>query len=1080
MLKEIRLKISTKLICLSAVVALIGCQSNTGSATSSSNVNNSVANNSAISKSLPAAGTISVDALGVLPVSAKGNSSYLMRINNHSKEKYTFQKVEVSNNLLSVNTKTCTDLAPGASCSIELNPHTTVSGDTLVTFYFKDSNGKTRQIQELVRMSSTLHSKSGVSMQNGFTQVVALDGNYSLAMPVQLEQDYESITALNGSLVCKVNNFKAGNSCTYLMNGHALADNTLVNTGLTLKQKNGHVETRAGANVLVRTTQATTLVSTPTAAVTVNNTEVKYITITNVGANPATITNVDYETPLEAMASNNTGQLACGNDLAAGASCSLYFKANPATLTGTDKKGSAVVSVSYQGTGDTKDIVLNTNVNLIYPAAQLPVLNLTDGQQLNNKVSGVSYEERFRLVNSGVPYTIGTIILPASGGLSLVGARPTDTTQCKFGSILATGGECSIIVSFKPSGVISNGTATIRINGKYQGVSSFNYSSAIKYSAISEFNVISLLGLNDMSILASTANTAPGYMTSEPFLLTNTAPLDRALKLKGFTFANTPQGLSINPAAGECTTDMDLNENQANCKGSVVFGPRQTVTIIGQPESSALTISYLPVDALASSKPLKVNSNQFELNVNENAAVIDAKAEVLQRPQFSNQADGAFNDAIDFLALKADKQKLKLRYTFTNNGNLAAERFIVLAGMLPYYAKVDPVTSTCDYAKEGSALSDNLAAGGGECVLDIELPSDAVFTNLNFSQPNVIVGDIQVGYVYNFTVNATTYSNLHENLTKLKRSFKFNREWVNITSESQKVEINPDLSGWLAKIKVKATLDQRLEAEATRIYPLTIKAIGDGPAGHDSLSNAEVSDCEIDDNDDSCTIEIKLDADTHFSGDILYALQATSALDPQIFTSNNFEPSYAKFNLFPYKIAYSATKGGNGYTGDLLNEAINILGINNVASNLSGIGGADLICMHDSNKPAGSKRDFLAALASDERGFSCDTGECVYQPSTTYYNTNRDKMFTTDANGLPIGAAAIEAGLVGDTPANVWLGYSNTEIGVNNSTFTDNCNNWTSSADTINSFIAGLATSWVPEATTSQCNQKHAIMCIER
>jgi hypothetical protein len=175
-------------------------------------------------------------------------------------------------------------------------------------------------------------------------------------------------------------------------------------------------------------------------------------------------------------------------------------------------------------------------------------------------------------------------------------------------------------------------------------------------------------------------------------------------------------------------------------------------------------------------------------------------------------------------------------------------------------------------------------------------------------------------------------------------------------------------------------------------------------------------------------------------------------------------------------LAYLANNNGNGFDGDLATQAKTT--IDDVYDDISGIDAADLICNYDANKPAGSNRGFFAALASDERGF-CDSGECVYEPSMTYYNTDRQKMFTTDANGLPIDADPIEAGLVGTNPANVWLGYSAADIAADNSTFANNCNNWTSSAASDNSFIAGLSTSWL-SGTTGTCNQKHAIMCIER
>jgi|GEM_PF-5345511 len=1068
MLKEIRLKISTKLICLSGVAALIGCQSNTGSV-SSGDVNNSATGNSAINKKIFVAGSVSVDALGVLPISAKSNSSYLMRINNHSKEKYTLQKVEVSNNLLTVNAKSCIDLVPGASCSVELIPHTAVSGDAVVKFNLKDSNGKTKQLEELVRMNAKLHSKSGVSMQNGFTEVVAADGNYSLAMPLQLEQDYDNITALNGNLVCSGNNFKAGNSCTYLMEGRALADNTLVNTGLTLT-RNGHTTATAYASLLVRTAQFTNLIISYGTEISVDNKEIKHVTISNEGSNPVKISKVDYEAPLLASETNNgSGQAECviSNDLAPNTSCSLYFKADPAKLASDGKKNNAEISVAYTDTNGENSSMLKTNVSLIYPASQTPNLSLQDTQKLVNKVVGAKYEEAFELTNSGAPYTIDTIKLNGDFDFKRVPPASSDTTSCKDGTLLATNQTCNIVISFEPKRAI-RGSLAIAISGTYPSngkPQSYRFTPGVEYSALTadDVNVISLSKIDDMRILTSNSNNRnPGYVAKSVFKLTNTAPQDRELVLNDFTFANSPLGLSTVPTGDECSKNMALNKTITSCKGFVVFGPRQTAT--NGSESSSLNIVYTPQGSNAQS--VKVSSNIFILEAHDSAAVIVADVTLQSRPEFSNQADGTFNDVINFLALKGDRNKLKLRYTFTNYGNQNAEKFSVLAGGLPYYAKVGD-SSTCAYAKLGGAVSLELGVGKG-CYLDIELPRDDRFEQL----PNSVFGDVQLGYSYN---DISTGSNSHQNITALKRAHEFSREWVSITAKPQSVVISPDLSGWLAEITVAASTNLLLATSTTNIYPITVKAIGDGPQGNDSLSNAEVTACQINRDSDTCTVKIKLASDLHGVGEeIKYTLQLSS--NAAVLSLNSFNLAEATIDLFAYKLAYLANNNGNGFDGDLATQAKTT--IDDVYDDISGIDAADLICNYDANMPAGSNRGFFAALASAERGF-CDSGECVYEPSTTYYNTDRQKMFVTDANGLPTGTVAIEAGLVGSASANIWLGYSASDIAAVTIASTDNCNNWTSGAASFNSSIAGLSAPWLSGAT-SQCNQKHAIMCIER
>lgn len=1066
------MKVSTKLICLSGVAALIGCQSNTGFATGSNNANNSAANNLAFNKQMVAAGTVSVDALGVLPVSANSNSNYLMRINNHSKEKYTLQKIEVSNNLLTVNTTACTDLAPGASCSIELDPHTAVSGDAVVKLYFKDSKGKIQQLDELVRMSSKLHSKSGVSMQNGFTQVVAADGNYSLALPVQLEQDYESITALNGSLVCKVNNFKAGNSCTYLINGHALEDNTLVNTGLRLTTKGGSTVTQAGGSVLIKTINTSNLVATAEVSITVDNTMVKHITITNHGNSDVTFGPINYGAPLVA-ATTPTGatEAVCATTLAANSSCGIYFKADPEKVD-EDSGSNAIISVDYKD--GIKDKQLKSTVSLEY-LDNKPVLDILDQQQLVNKVAGAQYKVVFVLSNSGGATYNFTRITPSgftgatiSRDLSLA----NDINECK-GS-LSAGAGCNISMIYSPNTAMNGGRGLITVTGSYQSGDQQNLNPrfVFDYSTIaaSDARIISLIGLDPMRILTTINNseTRAGYTADGSFELTNTAPLDRTIAPKGFTFKG--QNTGLNAVTGDCSSaDLILDSAKTSCIGKFKFGTRDTATVPGTPDVAFLEIAYRPE---GSERDVKAKSSNFTLEAYANAAVINTKVEIIENPEFSNGGDGYLGNKIDFLALKDAAKKLKVRYTFTNDGNDKATKFFPIVSMFPVYTKISPA-STCRFIDGLPVIMD--IESGNSCFLDIELPRDDRFARL----PNLVDDFIQPGYGF---IDVDTGVNRYEELSQLKRSFTFSRQWVNITSQPAHVEINSDLSGWLATIEVSAALDKRLEAQADQIFPIAITPVGNGPVGHDSLMNGAVEGCDIISNNASCTTKISLDGDSNFTSDNPeYALQASGKAGTPV-ANNTSKTQYEKLVLIPYKLAYFAAGNNQGYSGDLVTEAEHIYGQDGSFYEIPGIYAADFICENDANKPANSKRGFYAALTSDIRGF-CDSEECVYQPSTTYYNTDRQKMFTTDKNGLPMGDSAIEADLIptaGNTLTNIWLGYSDTQIEAGNSTFTDNCNNWTSSATSNNSYIAGLTAPWLSGTTTGACNQKHAIMCIER
>ncbi len=110
----------------------------------------------------------------------------------------------------------------------------------------------------------------------------------------------------------------------------------------------------------------------------------------------------------------------------------------------------------------------------------------------------------------------------------------------------------------------------------------------------------------------------------------------------------------------------------------------------------------------------------------------------------------------------------------------------------------------------------------------------------------------------------------------------------------------------------------------------------------------------------------------------------------------------------PY-LMYFAHNGTNGYTGDLLGQAINKGGASGINS---GIAGADYLCNHDESKPTSlTGATYKAMIVDGISRQACYSADCIFEgpqenidwvlkPMAAYKNTNNALSIVTNESGI--------------------------------------------------------------------------------
>jgi len=297
----------------------------------------------------------------------------------------------------------------------------------------------------------------------------------------------------------------------------------------------------------------------------VGSSSTKKVTLTNVGTTTLTISSIAITgTDAAEFAQGHT----CGSSLSAGASCTTSVTFTPsrigpagASLTITDNALGSPQSVGLSGTGAVSG-----------PNATLSPTSLTFGTQL----VGTTSSQSMTLSNYGTE-TLNAFF-------TITGADAGDFAQANdCGSSVAPGANCTINVTFKPTGINAR-TASLSITDNAHG-------SPQTVSLTGEGTVVEL---NPASLFfSSSINIRPGEIRWGTSTLTNTG--STTLNITGitktgsqyFSLTNTTCGSSVAPGES-CTITIYFNPRSFGAFAGAVWvsdnggGSPQQLSLLGR------------------------------------------------------------------------------------------------------------------------------------------------------------------------------------------------------------------------------------------------------------------------------------------------------------------------------------------------------------------------------------------------------------------------------------------------------------------------------------------------------------------
>lgn len=335
--------------------------------------------------------TISLDHLGVLPVTPQGedNPTYYMQIHNNSSQEYTIKSINVTTldtnqsaqHLVQATTDVGSTISTKQSVDIKLVPQIKTSGNALLNVVVSDSKGNDLTLRQIIRMSADIYGSGGIVARNDILKIAATDGYVGLAIPMILSQDFDKITPLakiinskdkTQTIKCKNEHYNKGNSCTLLINQEIYAKRNLVDTSIVgLDYKGKSISEASGATELIIGTSANLISSQDITINNANGTETKKFILFNDGniATNAVDPQLDKNTKLTFKNTN------C-NQIESNSFCSYEVSAN------SDKSGIEIAKIRYTSNYQTSFYPINVTY---FPMAQTPIgiLVKTSGSLLN-------------------------------------------------------------------------------------------------------------------------------------------------------------------------------------------------------------------------------------------------------------------------------------------------------------------------------------------------------------------------------------------------------------------------------------------------------------------------------------------------------------------------------------------------------------------------------------------------------------------------------------------------------------------------------------------------------------------------
>ena len=719
---------------IASCLSLAGCKSGGNSSNKNSDTNEETINKQE--------SAVFLDTMGVIPVSNKYQAtSFIIRLNNHSAEKYFLEKTQLtdlanpdtaSTKLMNVSVSLCEKLGANSSCSIQLTPKIAQPADLLLSVDLKDEKGNLRHLQQIIRTDNHLiaSNSNGLVMGSDIGASISNhNGYYGLSIPVVLTRDFDKVEALNGRLLCNGSSYTAGSSCSYLVSSVENGQNSALLHLRLSGYKAGSEPSVNSANLIVagKKTQANLVMSYNTEVKAGQSTKVYIFNNGNYAAEIKDIKFADdslFEIGADSTCLNKTlevGTTSLNSPTGKLNSCYVSIKAKADQT----KSTSEMLSIMYSRNVNAETAIAQARVIYLADTPSeiiAPQIEITDdGSSLENVATNA--QKVVTLTNKGKK-TLSSLGLSFNNvipGLSIVSsAIYPDANSCINAGFLKPEDVCKFTVSYIVTATPKRSSgganlAHINITGVY--INEDNISQ--QYIKTHDVSYSKATALENYLMFASSANddtmldypSPPGtnflYNIIKPSGIANfgnkvktlsfylkVANADAAkITIEDFAIvdkdANPIPDLVISKTVGRdsCTDGLNFADipDKPNfpsppnkiCALNVDYFPTQELS----PTDAYLKIKYKNIETQKSYEKI----NEFTVMAVEGAANIEATMKVVNPNTEESEVGTSMDNPYKVIL---GSKPLVFEYILTNTGVDVATGIMFDASFLPFGVKV--------------------------------------------------------------------------------------------------------------------------------------------------------------------------------------------------------------------------------------------------------------------------------------------------------------------------------------------------------------------------------------------------------
>lgn len=826
---------------------------------------------------------IALDQISVLPVATGANPVYLMRVNNFTTDAYDLISVKVTDmdekkdksGILKVTAPVGAKVPANTSVMLNLEPKTNKSTDLLLTVQVKKMGGGTETLRQIIRLSDSVKSPTGIASYNDLGTIVTADNNYGLAVPFVLEKDFTNVKSINGEVNCKGQQYTKGNSCTLLVKGKLLGDSRYVNTDIVGYIGDKEVTRSNGGSTVRFAQEGNLLISHGVSIRSANGTDVADIILYNNGTADATVASIEAALGNNSKLVINGGGCLSGNgNISPGRSCNIVVSAQ------SDTSSFEGINVGYTASSNK-----NVSTTVLYHG-------ITNGVTLVPSITGSLLDTIVRdsktvtitLDNYGSAALTGMDIrVPAS--LSRLFA--IENNQCGTAT-LGVGQNCTFQVKYNPEQETPISTLDINIQGKYAN-SNMIYHYGVPYSAIPATDALSMEeepgSGTDFFIPANST-----IIRTQNFIIKNQASQTPSATLGDFTSrtiiqstpATAPVGFAdanilvdnsilVSNGVNPCATNNQTLAAQEMCRFAISYGnntgglPEHTLNKVtlnvpfSIPTVTGLFVQSPVLSFFSTTGPL-VNIDSADIRVfsSDGTATNTMMFPDLSPFTLNRAANGLSNSPYSFVPKDANSY-FAITYTLRNLstteaannfnvGNLHYLGEIITQGLTDGTNTVVPAT-TCPYGISVRSLDPT-----DSCIISLKLPRREVTQgNINNASVNQFLRDsIEIAPELSYT-NANNEVMVHRS-GSFNRYFNYDRSWVNldIVSDNANAQYNRNINLWeitytvsLRNFPLASVSEANIDVKVDTSSNITTSDLNNGNQLSNCTLSATTSTCPI-------------------------------------------------------------------------------------------------------------------------------------------------------------------------------------------------------------------------------------------